>query len=57
MGGVQISGIVTDPKLHIFYINSIVNPNNNNAISYYIEDINHFELDMNTTITANIDFS
>jgi hypothetical protein len=43
--------------MNIFYINSIVNPSNNDAVNYYIEDINSFELDFNTSFTANIDFS
>jgi hypothetical protein len=57
MGGMLIGGVDRPPIVNIVYINSIVNPNNNNAISYYIEDINQFELDANSSFTANIDFS
>jgi hypothetical protein len=44
-------------KLNFFYINSQVNPKNKDAVSYYIEDINIFDLDLSSGFTASIYFS
>lgn len=44
-------------KLNFFYINSQVNPKNQDAVSYYIEDVNIFDLDLSSSFTASIHFS
>jgi hypothetical protein len=43
-------------KLNFFYINSQVNPKSREAVSYYIEDVNIFDLDLSSGFTANIYF-
>jgi hypothetical protein len=44
-------------KLNFFYINSQPNPKNQDAVSYYIEDVNIFNFDLSSSFTANIHFS
>lgn len=45
------------PSFALFFISSVPNPSNLTAVSYYIEDANIFTIDLETTVTVNIDLS